>query len=131
MNKYINLINDGFVLDFLNAELNSKAKYYKDFLIDRTEYGIDVAFRSGHEDKFSLRLTDFYVLTLKTSHKLLQKNWQIALTKKFGYKYLTDLREELSEVIRKKHIQEISKMQKLLSDIEEKGIKNFCENKNK
>lgn len=121
MNKYINLINDQFVLDFLNKEIN-KQNFFRNFCIDRQQKGLVVTFEDAMDDKITATFTDYYVMSLKTRIKALQKNWQIALTKKFGYEYLTDLREELSENIRKKHIKEVSEMQNYLSKIKENGI---------
>ena len=120
MNKYINLINDEFILDFLNKEIN-KQNFFRNFCIDRQQQGLVVTFEDAMDDKISATFTDYYVMCLKTRIKALQKNWQIALTKKFGYEYLTDLREELSENIRKKHIKEVSEMQNYLSKIKENG----------
>ena len=121
MNRYINLITDQFVLDFLNKEIN-KQNFFRNFCIDRQQKGLVVTFEDAMDDKITATFTDYYVMCLKTRIKALQKNWQIALTKKFGYDYLADLREELSENIRKKYVQEVSEMQRQIEQIKERGI---------
>lgn len=123
VNKYINLITDDFVLTFLKNNVNQFG-YYKDFFVDRNEDGIICTLKTGHDDKFTVLFTDFYIHSAKTSIKAQQKNWQIALTKKFGYEYLSDLREELSEVIRKEYIHRISDMQTQIKNIEERSFGN-------
>lgn len=119
MKKYINQINDKFILNFLKTEINQN--YYQNFIINRNHGGITVNFENLHGDKYGLIFTDFYVRTLYKKFEFLEKEWRIALTKLFKYDYFKDLKEEISEEIKKRHTQELNSMKKHLNEIKEQS----------